>query len=142
MYLIHGAFQAALMVKNPPSNAGALGYIPGWEDLLEREMATHSSFLAWEIPWTEEPGGLQSMGSQKSWITTEHRHTHVNHTYVNQNSSYSPGILTRISNTEIQLAILNVNNRNIIFQACRQKRQVDYHGENNLSLGLISLYQI
>ena len=107
------------MVKNPPSNAGALGYIPGWEDLLEREMATHSSILAWEIPWTEKPGGLQSMGSQKSWITTEHRHTHVNHTYVNQNSSYSPGILTRISNTEIQLAILNVNNRNIIFQACR-----------------------
>ena len=37
-----------------------------WEDLLEEEMATHSSILAWEIPWTEEPGGLQSMGSQKS----------------------------------------------------------------------------
>ena len=39
---------------------------PGWEDLLEEEMATHSSVLAWEIPWTEEPGGLQSMGSQES----------------------------------------------------------------------------
>ena len=38
----------------------------GWEDLLEREMATHSSILAWRIPWTEEPGRLQSMGSQ-SW---------------------------------------------------------------------------
>ena len=37
-----------------------------WEDPLEKEMATHSSILAWEIPWTEEPGGLQSMGSQKS----------------------------------------------------------------------------
>ena len=36
------------------------------EDPLEKEMATHSSILAWEIPWTEEPGGLQSMGSQKS----------------------------------------------------------------------------
>ena len=36
----------------------------GWEDLLEKEMATHSSILAWKIPWTEEePGGLQSMGS-------------------------------------------------------------------------------
>ena len=34
----------------------------GWEDLLEKEMATHSSILPWEIPWTEEPGGLQSMG--------------------------------------------------------------------------------
>ena len=36
-----------------------------WEDHLEKEMATHSSILAWEGPWTEEPGGLQSMGSQK-----------------------------------------------------------------------------
>ena len=38
----------------------------GWEDLLEKEMATHSGILAWRIPWTEEPVGLQSMGSQKS----------------------------------------------------------------------------
>ena len=37
----------------------------GWEDPLEKEMATHSSILAWEIPWTEEPGGLQSMGLQR-----------------------------------------------------------------------------
>ena len=37
----------------------------GQEDLLEKEMATHSSILAWKIPWTEEPGGLQSIGSQK-----------------------------------------------------------------------------
>ena len=37
-----------------------------WEDPLEKEMATHSSTLAWEIPWTEEPGGLQSTASQKS----------------------------------------------------------------------------
>ena len=39
----------------------------GWEDPLEKEMATHSSILALEIPWTEEPGGLQSIGSQKNW---------------------------------------------------------------------------
>ena len=37
----------------------------GWEDSLEKEMATHSSILAWRIPWREEPGGLQSMGSQR-----------------------------------------------------------------------------
>ena len=36
-----------------------------WEDPLKREMATHSGILVWEIPWTEEPGGLQSMGSQR-----------------------------------------------------------------------------
>ena len=39
----------------------------GGEDPLEKGMATHSNILAWEIPWTEEPGGLQSMGSQNSW---------------------------------------------------------------------------
>ena len=37
----------------------------GWEDPIEKEMAAHSSALAWKIPWTEEPGGLQSMGSQR-----------------------------------------------------------------------------
>ena len=37
----------------------------GWEDLLEEEMATHSSILAWRIPWTEKPGGLQSIGLQR-----------------------------------------------------------------------------
>ena len=42
------------------------GSIPGLEDPLEEEMATYSSIPAWEIPWTEEPGGLQSMGSQES----------------------------------------------------------------------------
>ena len=56
------------MVKNPPANAGDfkdLGLISGSEDSLEEEMATHSSIYAWKIPWTEEPGGLQSMGSQR-----------------------------------------------------------------------------
>ena len=43
----------------------------GWEDALEKEMATHSSILAWKISWTEEPGGMQSMGSQRvghDWV--------------------------------------------------------------------------
>ena len=44
-------------------NVGDLGLIPGSEDPLEKEMSTHSSTLAWKISWTEEPGGLQSMGS-------------------------------------------------------------------------------
>ena len=42
----------------------------GQEDPLEKEMATHSSILAWEIPWSEEPGGLQSMGSQRVGLNT------------------------------------------------------------------------
>ena len=51
------------MGKNPVADAGDSDL----EDTLEEEMAAHSSILAWEIPWTEEPGGLQSMGLQKSW---------------------------------------------------------------------------
>ena len=57
------------MVKNLPANAGGsreVGSILSQEHPLEEEMATHSSILAWEILWTEEPGGLQSMGSRKS----------------------------------------------------------------------------
>ena len=46
-------------------NVGNLGSIPGWEDALEKEMATHSSTLTWKIPWMEEHGRLQSMGSQR-----------------------------------------------------------------------------
>ena len=51
--------------KESTCHAGDLGSIPEWEVLLEKEMATHSSILAWRIPWTEEPGGLQYMGSQR-----------------------------------------------------------------------------
>ena len=55
------------MIKNPPAMQEMLDRPLGWEDSLETEMATHSSILTWEIPWTEEPGGLQSMGQQQSW---------------------------------------------------------------------------
>ena len=62
------------MVKTLPPNEGAtedVGLILGQEDPLEEGMATHSSILAWSIPWTEEPGGLQSMGSQgRTWLST------------------------------------------------------------------------
>ena len=59
-------FPGGSVVKNLPAHAGDAGLIPGSKDPLEEEMATHSSILAWKNPWTEEPGGLQSMGSQKS----------------------------------------------------------------------------
>ena len=52
--------------KESTFNAGNLGSISGSGRSLENEMATHFSIFAWEIPWTEEPGGLQSMGSQES----------------------------------------------------------------------------
>ena len=53
------------MAKNPPANAGDVVQSLGWEDPLEKGKATYSSILAWKILWTEEPGGLQSMGSQR-----------------------------------------------------------------------------
>jgi len=52
------------VVKNPPANAGDSRDL-GQEDPLEWEMATHSRTLAWKIPWTEGPGGIQSTGSQR-----------------------------------------------------------------------------
>ena len=51
--------------KNLPASAGGAGSILGWEDPLKREMAIHSSILAWEIPQTEEPGGLQTWGHER-----------------------------------------------------------------------------
>ena len=56
------------MVKNLPVNVGDTrdtGSIPGQEDPLEKEMAAHSNIVAWKIPWTEAPGGLHYMGSQR-----------------------------------------------------------------------------
>ena len=66
-------FPGGSEVKLSAWNAGDLGSIPGQEDPLEKEMATHSSILAWRIPWMEEPGGLQSTGSQRvrhDWVTS------------------------------------------------------------------------
>ena len=66
-----------LVVKKLPANEGDQGSVLGGEESLEEGTATHSSVLAWRVPWTEEPGGLQSMGSQESDTTevTEHAHT-------------------------------------------------------------------
>ena len=55
----------AKLVKNPPATWKTRVRSLGWEDPLEKEMATHSSILAWKIPWTEELGRLQFMGLQR-----------------------------------------------------------------------------
>ena len=55
------------MVKNPPAMQETQVQSLSQEDPLEKEMATHSGILAWKIPWTEEPGGLQSFGLQESY---------------------------------------------------------------------------
>ena len=62
---ILGAFLVAQMVKNLPVVQETQVPSLGWEDPLEKGIVTHSSILAWKIRWTEEPGGLQSVGSQR-----------------------------------------------------------------------------
>ena len=67
-------FLSGSVVKNPSAIQETRFWSLGWEDPLEEKMATHSSILAWKIPWTDEPGGLQSMGPQRvgyNWGTLE-----------------------------------------------------------------------
>ena len=71
---------AAQMIKNLPAMQESQVPSLGWEDPLEKQMATHSSILAWRILWTEEPGGLQSMGSQR-----------VRHNRVTNTCTFTPG---------------------------------------------------
>ena len=62
-------FPVAQLVKNPPAMQETWVQFLGWEDPLEKEMAAHSSILAWRISWTEEPGRLQPMALQESDTT-------------------------------------------------------------------------
>ena len=66
-----GASLVGQLVKNPPALQETPVQSLGWEDPLEKEMATHSSTLAWKIPWTEEPGRLQSIGHKEAGTTEE-----------------------------------------------------------------------
>ena len=71
-------FPGGSVIKNPPAKQETQVQSLGWENPLEEEMATHSSILAWKIPWTKEPGGLQSTGSQRvgyDLATKPHDHT-------------------------------------------------------------------
>ena len=73
-------FPDGTVVKNLPANAREKVRSLDWEDPREKEMTTHSSFLAWRIPWTEEPGGLQAMELQRvghNLVTNTHTPTHV-----------------------------------------------------------------
>ena len=73
------SFPGVSVVKNPPAIQETLVWSLGPKDPLEKKMATHSSILAWKIPWTEEPGVLQSIGMQRVRhnLETEHTHTHT-----------------------------------------------------------------
>ena len=62
---LKGASLVAQLVRNSPAMEETHVPTLGWDNPLEKEMATHSNILAWEIPWTEEPHGLQTMGLQR-----------------------------------------------------------------------------
>ena len=68
-------FPSGLEVKNPPAKQGTVVGSLGWENPLGEEMATHSSMLAWVVPWIEEPGGLESMRSQSQTRLSNSRTT-------------------------------------------------------------------
>ena len=67
----------AQMVKNLPAMEETWVQSPGWEDPLEKGMTIHSSILAWRIPWTENLGGLKSMGLQRGGKTERVTHIHI-----------------------------------------------------------------
>ena len=77
IYIDFWASLRAQLVKNLPAMQESQIQSLGREDPLEKEMATHSSIFAWRIPWTEEPGGLQSMGSQESDTTQQLNHPRI-----------------------------------------------------------------
>ena len=92
---IFRAFLGGSAVKNSPAMQEMQFQSLGWEDPLEEEMATYSSILAWEIPWTEEPGRLQAMGSQKFRhdLATKQQHRDI-YIFMYQFSSVPQSCLT------------------------------------------------
>ena len=104
----------AQMVKNPPAMKKTQIWSMGCEDPLEDSMATHSSILAWRIPWTEEPGGLQSMGSQRvrqDWATKYRAHNRLGVYCLWQNTNSSTRAMTLINFTSqyLQSSITRFN---------------------------------
>ena len=86
-------FPGGSVVKNPTAKQEMQVQSLGWEDPLEKELATHSSILGWEIPWTEEPGELQSMGSQGAGYNCTTEHIHINVIIIEiLMTNYLPGI--------------------------------------------------
>ena len=90
----------AQTVKNPPAMWETWIRSLGWEDPLEEGMATHSSILAWRISWTEQPGTLQSMGSQRIEHNRATKHTYI--IYPNKNRKELREELTYARSREVR----------------------------------------
>jgi len=103
MLIFTKGFPGGSEVKNRPAKQETQVQSLGQEDPLEKEMATHSSILAWRIPWTEEPGGLQSKRLQKSW-TKQHlnknNNSHQRVTLVEEDFNHEIGRMTHFVDTQ------------------------------------------
>ena len=97
------------MVKNLPAQWETWVQSLGWEDPLEKARQPHSNILAWRIPWTEESGGLQSMGSQRvdmtEWLTRTHTHT----PYINSTANICFQYNVLISTDEVAMHLSDAN---------------------------------
>ena len=102
-------FRGGSVVKNLPPNAGDMGLIDPWvrkKDPLEKGMATYPGVLAWEIPWTEEPDGLQSVGCKRvRYDPVMKQQHHSSHFWISENLE-SPVMLTGFSRQEYQGGML------------------------------------
>ena len=114
-YPSFGASLVAQRIKRLPAMQETQARSLGWEDPLEKETATHSSTLAWRIPWTEEPGGLQSTGSQRvghDWVTSLHSsfffHCIFVWSHVTSFCSFSPLFYQRKSLSKVQINFLSL----------------------------------
>ena len=107
VYVLMLGFPGGLAVKNPPAMQETQVQSLSREDFLEKDMATHSRILAWRIPWTEEPGGLQSIGSQR--VGCDSRHTCLD----------VPLSFASFLSKEVSLLIL-VSEADLSLQSCRR----------------------
>ena len=112
---------ATIFCKESACTAGDVGLLPGWEDPLEEGMATHISILAWRIPWTEEPGGLQSMVSQRvrhDWSDSSGTHNFL--VYLSFVLYFEQRVCVQVL---ISRAILTKTFSNITFQKKNSSKQ-------------------
>ena len=127
MYMCTG-FLGGSVIKNPPYMQESWVWSLGQEDSPEKEMATHSRILAWRIPWTEEPGGLQSMRSQRvrhDWVTKQQQCMWM-HVYVWDSVTESMCVCVCCGGVPLQ-------NTNIKLQT-RHLNQVSKHSSCSISI--------
>ena len=105
--LIKGGFPGGSVVKNPPANAGDTVWSLCWEDPLEKKRATHSGTLAWEIPWTEGPGELSSMGSQESDMIWWLNNKNCRLVYYTSQRRYRDDSVLVFNTLRIELSLVN-----------------------------------